>query len=224
MPPQSTPPLRKNIRCATSASRRARRVKTSLAGNTWPSKAAQQSPRLAGNSAAGFPLLPQHWTLARSRSKATNPAPVPGRRLETAERVAALAAQTDCDATWPPRWRTARLSPAIRKSPAPWRLRRPSESRAHPAVESAFDGDRGRQFRRYQRNGNAPEKRNEQVIEQRQPGPARRDHVFQPERPAGGVRKHHEDERQQGGFAHRPARFVFLAGVGGNVQLASIGA
>ena len=30
--------------------------------------------------------------------------------------------------------------------------------------------------------------------------------------------------KQQDGFAHRPARFVFLAGVGGNVQLASIGA
>jgi len=51
----------------------------------------------------------------------------------------------------------------------PSRLKSPevAEGRAHPAVESALDGNRSGQLRRDQRNGNAPEKRNEQVIQQR---------------------------------------------------------
>ena len=108
--------------------------------------------------------------------------------------------------------RSAPVPPTGLKSP------KVAKRRAHPAVESAFDGNRGGQFRRHQRNRNAPEQGNKQVIEQRQPRSARRHHVFEPKRPARRVRVHHEHEGKQGGLAHGRSRGVGLARYGGNVR------
>jgi hypothetical protein len=64
---------------------------------------------------------------------------------------------------------------------------------------------------RNERNGDTPEKRNEEVIEQRQAGAAGRDHVLEAEGPAGGVSVHDEDEGREAGLAQdRAGRIRFV--------------
>ena len=93
-----------------------------------------------------------------------------------------------------------------------------AECPAHPAVASALDGHGGGQLRSHQRNRNAPEKRDEEVIEQRQPRTAGRDLVFEAEGSAGRVGVHHKDEGQQGGLAGGRGCGARFAGIGGNVR------
>jgi hypothetical protein len=98
--------------------------------------------------------------------------------------------------TAPEQPRSAPVPPARQESPEI------SEARAHPAVESAFDGNCGRQFRGNEGNRNAPEERNQQEIEQRQARPAGRHHLFHAERAAGRVGKHHEHEIEEPRFSY----------------------
>ena len=73
-------------------------------------------------------------------------------------------------------------------------------ARAHPTVKSALYGHRRRQFRGDKRNGNAPEKWNQQVIEQRHSRAGRGDLLFEAERTARRIGKHHEYKREDARF------------------------
>ena len=87
------------------------------------------------------------------------------------------------------------IPPSRKKSPEV------SEGRARPAVKAAFNRHGSSKFRRHQRDGNAPEKRQHQQVDQRHPRARGGHHVLEPEGPARGVGKHHEDEIEESGLA-----------------------
>ena len=76
-----------------------------------------------------------------------------------------------------------------------------AERSAHPAVEAALHGHGGGELSGDERDGDAPEERNEQVIEQSHAGTGVADLLFEAEGPAGGVGVHDEDEIEESGFA-----------------------
>src|SRR5882762_7132763 len=76
-----------------------------------------------------------------------------------------------------------------------------AESGAHPAIEAALHGHSGSEFGGDERNGDAPEKWDQQVIQQGHAGAGGTDHVFEAEGATGGVGVHDEDEREKSGFA-----------------------
>ena len=71
---------------------------------------------------------------------------------------------------------------------------------AHPAIKAALYGNGSGEFRRNERDRDAPEKRNDQQIDEREARPAGGNHFFHAERAAGGVGEHHEDEVEETGF------------------------
>ena len=90
-----------------------------------------------------------------------------------------------------------------------------AEGGASPAVEAAFDGHRGREFRRYQRYRDAPEERQDQKIKQRHAGAGGGDHVLQPEGAPRAVREHDPDEVEQARFTSNVADGRLRLGAGG---------
>jgi hypothetical protein len=72
---------------------------------------------------------------------------------------------------------------------------------AHPAVEAALHGHGGGEFRGDERDRDAPEEWNEQVIEEGHAGAGAADLLFEAEGAAGGVGVHYEYEGEKGGFA-----------------------
>ena len=91
--------------------------------------------------------------------------------------------------------RRAPVPPARQESPEV------AESRARPTVETSLHRHCGRQLSGHERNRNAPEEREDEMVDERHPRPRGRDLIFQPERPRRGVRIHHEDEREQASLA-----------------------
>src|SRR6266849_7223604 len=78
-----------------------------------------------------------------------------------------------------------------------------AEGGAHPAVEAALHGHRGSEFGGNEGDGDAPEKWDQQMIEQGHAGAGVADLRFEAERATGGVGIHDEDEIEEGGFADR---------------------
>src|ERR1700741_2859530 len=76
-----------------------------------------------------------------------------------------------------------------------------AEGGAHPAVETALHGHGGSEFRGDERDGYAPEKRNEQMIEQRHAGTGIADLFFEAEGSSGGVGVHDKDKGEKRGLA-----------------------
>src|SRR5258708_6549285 len=76
-----------------------------------------------------------------------------------------------------------------------------TEGGAHPAIKAALHGHGSGEFRGDERNGNAPEKRDQRVVQQGHTGAGGGDHVFEAEGASGGVGVHDEDEREKSGFA-----------------------
>ena len=108
--------------------------------------------------------------------------------------------------------RRSPIPPAAEKSPEI------AVARAHPAIKAALYGHCGREFCRDQRNRNAPEERNEQVIEQRHARAGGCDHFFEAKRTARRVGEHDEHKGEnsrlfRGGFqrggvvGHRKRKF-----------------
>ena len=90
--------------------------------------------------------------------------------------------------------RRAPVPPAGEKSPEV------AEGRARPAIEAAFDRHGGSEFRGNERDGNRPEERNHQQVDQSQAGAGGGDHVLEAEGAAGAVREHDPDEIEEAGF------------------------
>src|SRR5437667_7572320 len=78
----------------------------------------------------------------------------------------------------------------------PRNLRRP----ARPAVEAALDGHSRSKFRRYQRDRDAPEKWDYQLVNKRHPWSGSAHLVLESKRPSRVVRIHHEHEGKQTDF------------------------
>src|ERR1700730_14095357 len=76
------------------------------------------------------------------------------------------------------------VPPAGKKSPEI------AEAGAHPAVEAALHGHGGGEFGCDERDWDAPEERNKQVIEQGHAGAGAADLLFEAERATGGVGIH----------------------------------
>src|SRR5258707_5474545 len=76
-----------------------------------------------------------------------------------------------------------------------------AESGAHPAIEAALHGHGGSEFGGDEGNGDAPEKRDQQVIQQGHAGAGGGDHVLEAEGATGGVGVQDEDEGEKRGFA-----------------------
>src|SRR5450631_485733 len=105
--------------------------------------------------------------------------------------------------------RSTPIPPSRKKSPEI------SKGFASPAVEAALDGHGGGEFGRDQRNRDAPEKRNEQLIQQRHTRARRTYLIFQAEGPGSVVGVHHEDEREETDFSYSTRR-------GGNISFSGI--
>src|SRR5258708_138466 len=85
-----------------------------------------------------------------------------------------------------------------------------AERCAYPAIEAALHGHGGGEFGGDERNRDAPEEWNEQVIEQGHARAGAADLLFEAEGAAGGVGVHYEDEGEKGGFADCGRRQVWV--------------
>ena len=71
---------------------------------------------------------------------------------------------------------------------------------AHPAIEAAFDRHGGGEFGGSEGDGDAPEQRKQQMVEEREAGSAGGDLLFETEGAGRRVGIHDEDEIEQTGF------------------------
>src|SRR5712675_3725522 len=76
-----------------------------------------------------------------------------------------------------------------------------TEGGAHPAIEAALHGHGSSEFGGDKRNGDAPEKRDQQVIQQGHAGTGGGDHVLKAEGATGGIGVQDENEGEKSGFA-----------------------
>src|SRR6266404_4248365 len=76
-----------------------------------------------------------------------------------------------------------------------------AEGGAHPAIEAALHGHGGSEFRGDEGNGDTPEKRDQQVIQQGHAGAGGGDHVLKAEGATGGIGVQDENEGEKSGFA-----------------------
>src|SRR5712664_3452728 len=75
-----------------------------------------------------------------------------------------------------------------------------AEGGAHPAIEAALHGHGGSEFGGDKRNRDAPEKRDQQVIQQGHAGSGGGDHVLEAEGATGGVGVQDENEGEKSGL------------------------